>query len=284
MTSNTTTKSTTLHRSSWITTLPFYYGWLIVFAGIVGIIMTSPGQTYAISIFIEHFIRDLGINRSTVSTLYMLGTLTAGLTAPFVGRQIDKRGPKVVVGVTTVLLTLACFYMSTVQNAVMLGFGFFFIRMLGQGSLNIVSGNILNQWWVRKRGLILSIAGVISALLGNGSFPTLINILIERFGWRNSYQILGLAVLIIMLPVGQLLYKRRPEDYGLLPDGAKPLSPEQAAKSEQTPADSEPAFVEENWTSREAVRTAAFWIICLGLGLNCDVEHGFAVPYGEYFR
>ena len=93
-------------------------------------IMSSPGQTYSVSIFIEHFIRDLGINRSTVSTLYMLGTLTAGLTMPFVGRQIDERGPRVVVRVVTVLFALACVYMSLVQNAVMLGIGFLFIRML----------------------------------------------------------------------------------------------------------------------------------------------------------
>ena len=133
-------------RHSWLVTgIPFYYGWLILIAGMIGTIMSSPGQTYSISIFIEHFIRDLGINRSTVSTLYMLGTLSASFTMPFVGRQIDERGPRVVVGVVTVLFALACVYMSLVQNVVMLGIGFLFIRMLGQGSMTIVSGNILNS-------------------------------------------------------------------------------------------------------------------------------------------
>jgi sugar phosphate permease len=184
---------------------------------------------------------------------------------PFVGRQIDKRGPRVVVGVVAVLFALACVYMSFVQSAVMLGIGFFFIRMLGQGSMSIVSGNILNQWWVRRRGLILSIAGVVSSLLGSGSFPTLINILIERFGWRGSYQVLGLAVAVIMVPVGQLFYKRRPEDYGLLPDGEK-TRPSAGSVGVGMDVSGQSAFVEENWTSREAVRTAAFWIIGLGLG------------------
>lgn len=256
---NTTTKAAPVARDHWVADLPFYYGWVILIAGIIGTIMSSPGQTYSVSIFIEHFIRDLGITRSTVSTLYMMGTLTAGLTMPFVGRQIDRRGPRAVVGVVTVLFALACVYMSLVQNAVMLGVGFLFIRMLGQGSMTIVSSNILNQWWVRRRGLILSMAGVVASLLGSGSFPTLINLLIGRFGWRSSYRLLGLAVAVIMLPAGQLFFKRRPEDYGLRPDGALAPSP-------GNPAGDAPVEIEENWTSREAVRTTAFWIIGLGLG------------------
>lgn len=265
MISHTTTKSSPARHARWVTNLPFYYGWVILFAGVMGYIMSSPGQTYSVSIFIDHFIRDLGINRSTVSTLYMVGTLTAGLTMPFVGRQIDKQGPRAVIGVVTVLFALACVYMSFVQNVMMLGIGFLFIRMLGQGSMTIVSGNILNQWWVRRRGLILSIAGVVSSLLGSGSFPTLINLSIERFGWRNSYRILGLAVAVIMLPVGQLLFKRRPEDYGLLPDGADVPPPDDSGEAGRVAADAGTALREENWTSREAVRTAAFWIIGAGL-------------------
>ena len=80
-----------------VTKWPVYYGWIILAAAVVGLIMTSPGQTYSVSIFIERFITDLGISRSVVSTLYMVGTLTASFALPFVGRQLDKRGPQIVV-------------------------------------------------------------------------------------------------------------------------------------------------------------------------------------------
>lgn len=240
-----------------VTGSPIYYGWIILAVGVVGYIMSGPGQTYSVSIFIEHFIADLGINRSLVSTLYMLGTLTASLTMPFVGRQLDLRGPRVVVTVISLFFAAACVYMGFVQNAVMLGLGFLLIRMLGQGSLSLVSGNIINQWWVRRRGLILGIAGVAFSLLGSGLFPSLIHALIGRFGWRASYQVLGLMIGVVMLPVGLLFFRGRPEDYGLLPDGAK-------SPTEDTPALGM-AFVEENWASSEAIRTSAFWVISLGL-------------------
>jgi len=236
---------------------PFYYGWVILVAAIIGRIMTSPGQTYSISIFIEHFIADLGISRSMVSSLYTVGTLAGALALPFVGRQIDRRGPRVVVGVTVVLLAVACIYMRFVNGAVMLGIGFVLLRMLGQGSLSMVSTNIVNQWWVRRRGAILGIAAVSSALLGSGLFPSIVNSLIGRFGWRTSYVLLGLMVAAVMLPVGLLFFRRQPEDYGLLPDGLS------RPKGDVEAEDAAPA--EENWTQAEAVRTPAFWIINLGL-------------------
>ena len=235
---------------------PVYYGWIIVAAATVGMIMTSPGQTYSVSIFIEHFIRDLGLSRSLVSTLYTLGTLGASLSLPFVGRQIDRRGPRIVVGVVTVAFGLACLYMGSVRNAVMLGLGFLLLRMLGQGSLSMVSSNVINRWWVRRRGMMLGIAGLAASLLGSGSFPSLNHALIGRFGWRTSYPLLGLMVLVVMLPVGLIFYRRQPEDYGLEPDGA-PSGGEKGRGQRH--------FVEENWTAEEAVRTPAFWLLGLGL-------------------
>jgi sugar phosphate permease len=141
----------------------------------------------------------------------------------------------------------------------MLGIGFVLIRMLGQGSLSMVSSNVINRWWVQRRGTMLSFAGVLTGLLGSGSFPSLVNALIEAFGWRSSYMLLGLMVAVVMLPVGLIFFRRQPEDYGLLPDGARSSSADGTVGAR--------GFVEEHWTRAEAVRTPAFWII--GLALAC---------------
>jgi MFS transporter, OFA family, oxalate/formate antiporter len=251
-----TGKTDDASQSRLVTGSPVYYGWIIVAAATMGMIMTSPGQTYSVSIFIEHFIRDLGLSRSLVSTLYTLGTLGASLTLPFVGRQIDHRGPRVIVGVVTVAFGLACIYMGSVRNTVMLGLGFLLLRTLGQGSLSMVSSNVINRWWVRRRGTMLGIAGLAASLLGSGSFPSLIHALIGRFGWRTSYPLLGLMVLVVMLPVGLIFYRRQPEDYGLEPDGASTSADKGRGQRH---------FIEENWTVEEAVRTPAFWLLGLGL-------------------
>ena len=255
---------------------PVYYGWIIVVAAGIAMVMTSPGQTYAVSIFIERFIQDLGLSRSLVSTLYTVGTLVGSFALPMVGRQIDRRGPRAMVGIIAALFALACVYMGFVQNAITLGIGFVFIRMLGQGSLGMVSTNVINHWWVRRRGTVLSIAGVLTTLLGSGSFPSLVHALIGRFGWRTSYMMLGGLVAAVVLPVGLTFFRRQPEDHGLLPDGAR------ASAASLSVGASAP--MEENWTREEATRTPAFWIISvagaslsmLGTGLQFHMVSIFA--------
>ena len=63
-----------VYSSRMVTRSPIFFGWFVMLAGTFGMIMTSPGQTYGVSIFIEHFIVDLGVSRSLVSTYYAIGT------------------------------------------------------------------------------------------------------------------------------------------------------------------------------------------------------------------
>lgn len=235
---------------------PFFYGWVILLAGSFGNIMSSPGQTYTISIFIEHFIADLGVSRGMVSTFYMVGTLTASLGLPLVGRQIDLRGPRLMVGLISIALSLTCFYMGMIQATWMLLFGFILLRLFGQGSISLVSTYVINQWWVRRRGTILGISGVLAATFGVAGFPNLVNWLIPQFGWRDTYAILGLILLFVMFPVGVAFYRSRPELYGLRPDNSRRNSSESGNSEEPR---------EENWTLPEVRRTSTFWIISAGL-------------------
>lgn len=243
-----------MQRSLIVNKSPFYYGWVILAAGTLGMIMTSPGQTYAVSVFIEHFIADLGISRSLVSTLYALGTLTGSLALFAVGREIDRRGSRFMVVVIAMAFGLACVYMGAVRGPLMLVLGFVAIRMLGQGSLNLVSQNVINQWWVDRRGTIMGISGLFTSLLGVGGFPSLINWMIPQFGWRTSYALLGALLIVIMVPVGYLFFRERPEEYGLLPDGAEEA--EESTMPVRAP--------EAAWTRAEALRTPTFWILAAG--------------------
>lgn len=238
---------------------PVFYGWVILLAGTLGTILTSPGQTYALSIFTEHFIRDLGISRSLASILFMVGTLGGSLSLPWIGRQIDRYGTRPMVAIIALLFGLACIYMGLVQNAVMLGLGFISVRMLGQGALGLVSQNVINQWWVRRRGTVMGLSGVLVSLLGLGGFPTLIHWLISLYDWRFTYMLLGLILIGVMMPLGFLLFRAQPELYGLRPDGGWP-----GRKTVKSPAGD---VDEENWTLEEASRTLAFWVLGLGLAV-----------------
>ena len=271
MTTAETTQSPTVLRSRMVEGSPIYYGWVILIVATLASIMTTPGQTFGVSVFIEHFIKDLGLSRSLVSTLYSVGTVIGGFSLYFIGRLFDRHGPRLMSMVTAVLLGLTCIYMSFVQGWVMLLIGFTLLRMLAQGALSLVSTTTINLWWVQWRGLILGLAGVAISLFGMGAGPNLLAWMIERFGWQNSYVILGLALIFILAPLGYLFFRGQPEEYGLLPDGRKPgLAGEDRAAQGSMVQRLEKLLghkevSEENWTLSEAMRTAVFWTFLLGL-------------------
>ncbi len=263
-------------NSRFVRKSPIYYGWVILVVGTLGVIMSSPGQTYSFSIFIERFIEDLGLSRSLVSSLYAVGTVTGSLALPYIGRAIDQRGNRKMVVLIALTFGSACIYMGFVQNAIMLMIGIIFMRMLGQSSMVLVSRNVMNQWWVRRRGFVLGISTLSSAMLGVGLFPNLINWLIPQIGWRGTYWLLGALVMGIMIPLGYLFFRERPELYGMLPDGYE--------KVEQVIDPKKELFIEENWTRAEAIHTKAFWLIVfsvaafsmLGTGLTFHIVSIFA--------
>ena len=230
---------------------PFFYGWVVLAAGTFGMMMTTPGQTLGVSVFLDPILSDLGSSRSLVSLLYTIGTLVGSFALPFVGRLIDRRGPRIAVVVVAAGFALACGYMGLVRNLAMLLLGFVLVRGLGQGSLSLVSQHVVNLWFVRRRGLAVGLTGLGMAT-ATAFFPRLIEALIAAVGWREAYALLGLLIALTILPVGALLYRSRPEHFGLAPDGAR-LRPLRAGQRGET--DYEPA---------RARRTRTFWLFVAG--------------------
>lgn len=241
------TEDTPLH-SRLIARTPFFYGWLVLLAGSFGLFMTTPGQTLGVSVFLDGIIADLEMSRTRVSLMYTFATLAGSLALPFVGRFVDRYGPRTGVIVIAALFALACGFMGLIGGAFTLFLGFMLIRSLGQGSLSLVSLHAINLWFVRRRGLAVGLSGVVFAL-AFVAFPPLIDALIAAVGWRRAYMLLGLMVALTILPLGALLYRSRPESFGLLPDGDR--------------AGDAPPPPEVEFTPDEARLTGSFWLYML---------------------
>jgi MFS family permease len=235
-------------RSRTIDRSPVYYGWVVLAVGALGLMMTTPGQTVGVSVFLDPIIDDLGASRTEVSLLYTLGTLAGALALPWVGRSIDRRGPRLAVGWIAAGLALACLYMATVTSLPALAFGFVLLRGLGQGSLSLVSLHVINVWFVRRRAVAVGLTGLGMALAPAG-FPPLIEALIDAFGWRTAYALLGALVAATILPLGLAFFRGHPERFGHRPDG-------------RTRPGAVPVVVDEpSFSAAQARRTPAFWLL-----------------------
>jgi len=82
----------TLQQSKLVQRSPIFYGWVVWFVATIGLSATAPGQSFSVSLFIDHYITDFGLDRTSVSALYGLGTFLAALSLTWVGRRIDRHG------------------------------------------------------------------------------------------------------------------------------------------------------------------------------------------------
>ena len=257
---------------------PFFYGYIVLFVGTIGIFASIPGQTVGVSVFTDPLKDALGLTRNQFSNAYMIGTLLSSFFVSKSGVLFDKFGARYVAFFATVILGVSLLLASiSVQisegiksllniHSWMVPFSvmtllFFFMRFSGQGVLTMASRNMIMMWFNKNRGKVNSISSI-AISLGFSSAPIFLNRLIEDNGWEFSWQILALCLFIFSFFIIQF-YRNKPEDFNLKPDGNKKIH----LKTE----------VEEecNFTLAEAKKTRAFWMFGLTLAFNSFFITGF---------
>lgn len=235
--------------------MPGFAGWRILALSTLVMGLTGPGQTIGVSVFIDHFADALDLSKNQISAGYAIGTLCGSLTLPTVGRLIDRHGVRRAMSTIASLFSLGLVFMSGVQGLITLTVGFFFIRMLGQGSLSLVSTVSISLWFDRRRGFALGIAMTFSSAI-MAMVPVALSFTIEGVGWRSAWLVAAGAIAVIVLPISWFGIIDRPATIGQLPDG-------------QTPPDDDAPPLEEWGVERgEALRTRAFWILALATALT----------------
>jgi MFS transporter, OFA family, oxalate/formate antiporter len=251
---------------------PFYYGWVIVAAATLAILSSIPGQTMGVSVFTPRLMTAFRLSESGLSTAYGLGTILSGLLITRAGRMIDRFGARpttvcacLAMGLTLVLLANADRLRDlAAPEAVAWGFvlaslNFFLLRFLGQGLLSLIPRVMIGRWFERRRGLATGVSGLFVSF-GFGVAPLVLKALIDAFGWSGAYWALAAGTGLGMSALALLLFRERPQDHGLEPDGGY--------RGEAKPMHHESRAVAHEFTLEEARRTAAFWVYSAALSLQ----------------
>ncbi|WP_031548768.1 MFS transporter [Salinicoccus luteus] len=256
----------------------FYYGWVIVAVCGLAVFFSGPGQTYSNAAFIDEYIKEFGWSRTEVSSLYSFATLVAGFVMIGVGNFIDRFGQKKMMIIAAIVLALATFFNSFVQNMFMLAIGFFFIRLFGQGSMTLIPNTLVPQWFIRKRGLAFSLM-----MLGSFSsamlFPIINVWLISEWGWRFAWQFWGFALLVIFVPIAWIFIRNTPEEMGLSPDGLR-LN----IDGNEEDGGDDIHVLEDSWTLKEATRTLSFWTLLICVGIPSMINTGITFHIVSIFK
>ncbi len=230
-----------------------FSGWRILALAIVTGALTGPGQTLGVSVFVDHFIADLGMSRSEVSTAYLIGTLVAAFGLPLVGQRIDSRGVRRMMTIIGGAFGAALIAMAGVQGFATLVLGFVAIRLLGQGSLSLVSTVAVTHWFTRRRGTALGLFSTGVSILMS-LVPVGLSMVIEAYDWRLAWITAGVIIWITVLPIARLGMIDKPSTVGQVPDGV--VRPETTYERVRTAA----------FTRAEALRTGRFWVLAAATG------------------
>ena len=225
-----------------------YYGWILVAALGVTTIVSYGATYYLFGVLVVPIGHDLGWSRASLAGAYALGTVLAGLLGLPVGRLVDRHGARLLMSVGSVLGALMLLGLSHVQTlwqfyALWAG-GFALATSL---TFYSVSYTVVATWFARRRGAALALLTLLGGL-ASPIFIPLVGALIPRLGWRGTLVVLAVVQLCVALPLHAVVVRRRPEDHGLLPDGA--------------PVSSAPPSTLLSGMSRDvALRQPAFWML-----------------------
>lgn len=275
-----------------ISNFPFYYGWIILIVGSLGVLASIPGQTMGVSVFTDYYISNLQISRVEISTAYMIGTLASSLLISSAGIFFDKYGARIVAAISTVFLSLFLLifgfspsiinFLTNTFNLshivivfVVMTLGFFGIRFFGQGVLTLVSRGMVAKWFGPRRGFAVGIMGLITAF-GFSFAPQPLHSMIVKFGWNKALLVISAFLLFIFFPIVLLLFRAEPNKYS--------MEVEQGMKVKQSKNKKMVMDAKVEKTVAEARKEPLYWVILFSLGFWSMFNTAFTFHVVSIFK
>ncbi|QWG20609.1 MFS transporter [Bradyrhizobium sediminis] len=201
------------------------------------------GLGESFTVFLKPISEDFGWDRAQVVSVYSLTWLAGGLTAPLVGRLFDRSGPRMVYSLGLLLLGAAFLIASHAQHLWQVQLSVGLCVGLGIALIGNVPNSILLGRWFGPR--LPTAMAILYSATGAGILVLLpaSQVLIDHIGWRDAYQLFGIAALCLLLPLLVLPWR-------LFATG----SPHIARKADA-------GFVDNGWTLGSAIRHHAFWAL-----------------------
>jgi MFS family permease len=229
----------------------FSYGWVIVFASVV-LLIGSFGTQLTFGVFLKPLSTEFGWTRAVTSGAMSLVMGVSGLIGVVMGRLTDRFDVRIAIGVA-MTVGATCYVLLSRMHSL---WQFYLYFGLGGGvcigSTYTPVGAIVSKWFRERRALALG-----TALMGIGVGQMVLSPvaarLIESHGWRTTYLVLAIIIPVCALPALFLLGRRPPEMD----------EPDQAGDPKGGPAGERASSLTEGMTTRQAARTAPFWMMMI---------------------
>ncbi|MBT3823142.1 MAG: MFS transporter [Nitrospinaceae bacterium] len=198
-----------------------YYGWIIVCVSFLSMGFHNSAR-FSFTIFQVPLIDEFGWSRGALGGAFSLMLGCYALSGPLIGSIFDKKGPRAVMPWGSLLIgsgLIIGYFTSSLLHIYLLYGVFIGVGMSMSGFA--LHGALMPRWFQKKRGLATGIylsGGGVGILV----FFPLIERLIFYVGWRYTFLLFGVTILLIMVPLKLIFLRDGPDDVGQTMDGLPP--------------------------------------------------------------
>ena len=229
-----------------------FYGWYLVSAAgglqlLAGLLWMQSYGAYVVLLR-----EEFGWSAALVAGAFAMTRIESGILGPLQGWLTDRYGPRVILGIGTVIFGVGFMLFSQVESLLAFYLTFALIALGSSlGGFATVMVAIVN-WFNRHRAKAVAVSQIGFSL--GGLCVPLVILSLEAFGWRATAFYSGVIVIVVGLPL-TMLVRHRPGDYGDVMDGG----------GVPDGADGRPLLATgPDFTARQAMGTAAFWLVSVG--------------------
>ena len=205
----------------------FGKGWMIIFYSMIMfwflIGFSIDGQNIVIEVFAGGNWERLGYADQTAlhATLLEMAMWAGfiGVVAYFViGRICTKIGGRALSSICLVLAGLSYIYYGHATTVMTYFIGLTLVTIFINGAAYIGGGNLVTQWFPKKKGLANGYT-TMGHNLGSALYVPLIAALIGALGMANGMTVTGVAAIVIGIGIGAyFIIRNTPQEVGIYPD------------------------------------------------------------------
>ena len=202
---------------------PFHYGYIVaacctlVTMFNIGLVLSCAG------IFFVPISAELNEPIGNVALMLSFNLIFSSIMLSFSGKILEFFGARLMMTLSSIVMGVCLIAMSKfdalwhfyVAGAIF-GVTFTFLMYLSFPT-------IIPRWFNKNVGLMIGIAAAGSSI-GGAIFNPICGWLITNYGWRTTYLIFGLIILLIISPILGVFLRNKPSDVGLRPYGESNIS------------------------------------------------------------
>ena len=230
-----------------------FYGWYILTACFF-LLFFQAGARFSFGIMFKPMMTQLGWDRASISLVFFLNMIIFALTLSIAGKLYDRWGPKWVILVSTLFLSVGYGSISFISTLWEFHLYYGILAAIGMGGASVpLIAAMISKWFEHNRGLVISLT-----LSGNciGQFvlvPVFSDLVLE-FGWRTSCIIIALCIFVVNTTLALFVIKSEPGH----------LEPKNYCRQEPTGNQiidgSEISIPARDLNLKEAMKTTPFWL------------------------